>query len=284
MLNGKKVQVRAERFISIVDDECACISYCVAPLDCSIELRIIPYIDADVHNEDSNYKEQFWENEQAAESKGVAYITATTKKTGFAVGTAMKNTACISGKEVKGCITLTAKAAHEEFTAEIASGSVFCLKKYVCVVSSLFCEPEKIGDKAVSTLQWASCKTFDKMLDEQRLAWGNKWQHSDIRIEGDAKAQQAIRFNIFHLNQTYTGSDERLNIGPKGFTGEKYGGSTYWDTEAYCFPFLYEYSPPRSRPVSAPLPAPPAGKSDRECHQARLYRRRRALSYGHNER
>ncbi|HEY0091714.1 MAG TPA: glycosyl hydrolase family 65 protein, partial [Flavobacterium sp.] len=24
---------------------------------------------------------------------------------------------------------------------------------------------------------------------------------------------------------------------PKGFTGEKYGGSTYWDTEAYCIPF-----------------------------------------------
>jgi hypothetical protein len=23
-------------------------------------------------------------------------------------------------------------------------------------------------------------------------------------------------FNIFHLNQTYTGDDERLNIGPKG--------------------------------------------------------------------
>jgi maltose phosphorylase len=34
------------------------------------------------------------------------------------------------------------------------------------------------------------------------------------------------------LNQTYLGKDSRLNIGPKGFTGEKYGGSTYWDTEA----------------------------------------------------
>ena len=33
------------------------------------------------------------------------------------------------------------------------------------------------------------------------------------------------------------GKDSRLNIGPKGFTGEKYGGSTYWDTEAYCIPF-----------------------------------------------
>ena len=26
-------------------------------------------------------------------------------------------------------------------------------------------------------------------------------------------------------------------IRDRGFTGEKYGGSTYWDTEAYCFPF-----------------------------------------------
>jgi maltose phosphorylase len=54
---------------------------------------------------------------------------------------------------------------------------------------------------------------------------------------GDIAAQQGIRFNIFQLSQTYTGKDERLNIGPKGFTGEKYGGSTYWDTEAYCLPF-----------------------------------------------
>jgi maltose phosphorylase len=53
----------------------------------------------------------------------------------------------------------------------------------------------------------------------------------------DVKAQQGIRFNIFQLNQTYLGKDSRLNIGPKGFTGEKYGGSTYWDTEAYCIPF-----------------------------------------------
>ena len=60
---------------------------------------------------------------------------------------------------------------------------------------------------------------------------------SDIEIEGDIKAQQGIRFNIFQLNQTYLGRDSRLNIGPKGFTGEKYGGSTYWDTEAYCVPF-----------------------------------------------
>jgi len=75
------------------------------------------------------------------------------------------------------------------------------------------------------------------LCSAHKAAWAAKWEESDIIIEGDISAQQAIRFNIFQLNCTYTGEDERLNIGPKGFTGEKYGGSTYWDTEAYCLPF-----------------------------------------------
>ncbi len=54
--------------------------------------------------------------------------------------------------------------------------------------------------------------------------WARIWNASDVVIKGDVAAQQAIRFNIFQLNQTYIGDDERLNIGPKGFTGEKYGG------------------------------------------------------------
>src|SRR5699024_6720667 len=50
------------------------------------------------------------------------------------------------------------------------------------------------------------------------------------------ESQQGIRFNIFQLFSTYYGEDSRLNVGPKGFTGEKYGGATYWDTEAYIVP------------------------------------------------
>ena len=68
-------------------------------------------------------------------------------------------------------------------------------------------------------------ETGFELLKEQADAWGDKWKESDIVIEGDVAAQQAIRFNIFQLNQTYSGEDDRLNIGPKGFTGEKYGGA-----------------------------------------------------------
>ena len=86
---------------------------------------------------------------------------------------------------------------------------------------------------------------YDKMLQDHTDLWYHKWETSDILIKGDLAAQQGIRFNIFQLQQTYTGEDERLNIGPKGFTGEKYGGSTYWDTEAYCIPFYLATTTPK---------------------------------------
>ena len=76
-----------------------------------------------------------------------------------------------------------------------------------------------MAGRAVELLTAISAKGFDTMLSEQATAWAEKWKQNDIIIEGDAKAQQGIRFNIFQLNQTYTGEDDRLNIGPKGFTG-----------------------------------------------------------------
>jgi maltose phosphorylase len=91
--------------------------------------------------------------------------------------------------------------------------------------------------KALELVTEATEKGFDQLALEHSQAWEAIWQQSDILIHGDDEAQQGIRFNIFQLNQTYNGKDARLNIGPKGFTGEKYGGSTYWDTEAYCLPF-----------------------------------------------
>ena len=96
---------------------------------------------------------------------------------------------------------------------------------------------ENLKYKAQDAIRKAEEKGFNTLLKKQKIEWELIWRHSDIKIEGDISAQQAIRFNIFHLNQTYTGKDARLNVGPKGFTGEKYGGVTYWDTEAYCLPF-----------------------------------------------
>ena len=38
---------------------------------------------------------------------------------------------------------------------------------------------------------------FDFLLKMQKKDWAAIWETSDIVIEGDEKAQQSIRFNIF---------------------------------------------------------------------------------------
>ncbi len=237
--SGKRVKVAAKRFCSIVDDEVAVIRYSITPLDFSAKYIITPYLDADVINEDSNYDEKFWEEIDAKVKRRQAYITVETKKTAFQVCTGMKFSILQGGEEVDFNSFRHHREKYVSCGVDLTAreGEETVIYKYVGVLSSLNHAKDDLLKNCQKVVADAYSKGFDQMLVEQAQAWNHKWEEADIKIEGDVAAQQGIRFNIFQLYQTYTGEDERLNIGPKGFTGEKYGGSTYWDTEAYCLPF-----------------------------------------------
>ncbi len=245
LASGKQVEVIAKRFLSIADQEIGAISYSVKALNFSGNLSFEPYINGDVVNEDSNYDENFWiEISQKAVGR-TGFVCIETKKTAFQVSTGMsvfvkKNDSLIA-PEMKP--VEKEKYAGLQFTVSVQQGDEVVIEKYAAIISTLFHGKNKLQEVTEKTLKRASEKGFDKLLSDQQKAWAKRWETSDIRIEGDVAAQQGIRFNIFQLNQTYLGDDERLNIGPKGFTGEKYGGVTYWDTEAYCLPFTLGTAP-----------------------------------------
>lgn len=237
--SGKTVDVEAIRFCSMADDEAGAIKYAITPVNFSGSLTLTPFIDGDVINKDSNYDEKFWDEVKKETWESGGYLQMRTKKTGFEVATGMEFRVLQNGRR----IVPTARAVEKEKYIAVKldvpahEGDSITLIKYAANLSSQNHEPASLADNLKQTLACISGKGFETMLEEQAAAWAKKWKHNDIIIEGDPTAQQAIRFNIFQLNQTYTGEDDRLNIGPKGFTGEKYGGSTYWDTEAYCVPF-----------------------------------------------
>jgi maltose phosphorylase len=236
---GKAVAVEAIRFCSMVDDEAAAIKYTITPINFSGTIILTPAINGDVVNKDSNYDEKFWDEISKANQPHGGYVVMRTKKTGFEVATGMKFSLLQNGQSVQAKAEIITKDKYvaSAITVQGQQGQSISLIKYVANLSSQNHKPEGLVNHLNDTLNRVVAKGFDTMLAEQAAAWAKKWEHNDIIIEGDISAQQAIRFNIFQLNQTYTGEDDRLNIGPKGFTGEKYGGSTYWDTEAYCVPF-----------------------------------------------
>ena len=229
MAGGAEVAVEVQRFLSLERRELGVIRYAVTPLDRAARIVFTPYIDADVRNADANYDEKFWE-EVATDGDAVQ---SRTRKSGFEAAWAQVVT--LDGAEFR-CTTEPEKVRH---TAEVRceKGRTAVLYKYAGICSSLNHAPGELIAAARAAAADGAAAGFDALLREQEEAWARRWHGCDIVIEGDDEAQQGIRFCIFMLLQTYTGVDTRLNIGPKGFTGEKYGGVTYWDTEAYCLPF-----------------------------------------------
>lgn len=243
--DGKKLAVSAKRFVSMADTENGAIRYSVTPLNFSGKIAFTPYLDGDVKNEDSNYDETFWDILEMEAHAGEAYLVSETNKIGFRTGFGMQFSLSIDGNPVNVTpeVMKKEKWIGNRVEREIKEGECFTIDKIAGVTSSLNYDKANIlkATKAVTAAGFK--KGFDSLLEAHVQKWAEKWVHSDIRIKGDIAAQQGIRFNIFHMHQTYTGEDERLNVGPKGFTGEKYGGSTYWDTEAYCIPFFISTAP-----------------------------------------
>lgn len=229
MPGGAEVTVEAVRFLSLERRELGVIRYSVTPLNRAAEITFSPYIDADVRNTDANYDEKFWEEV----STDCDAVQSRTKKSGFEV--AWAQAVALEGAAFS-CET-EPERVRQTATVRCEKGQKATLYKYAGICSSLNHAPDDLMAAARGVAADGLRTGFDALLKEQEAAWERRWHGCDIVVEGDDEAQQGIRFCIFMLLQTYTGVDTRLNIGPKGFTGEKYGGVTYWDTEAYCLPF-----------------------------------------------
>jgi len=237
--NGIKIKVDTKRFLSLEIDAVGAINYNVTPLNSDAKITYIPYLDAGITNEDTNWDDQFWDVLEVSQNNQQSYIKARTMKTHFYTCTFMESRLFINDNEV---ITGCNNKQSSNFTScsypqEIKKNQTFTIHKFGGYVVDRNHNKDELITAAKESLDKAVSFGFDALLEMQKQSWAQIWNMSDITIEGDVKAQQGIRFNIFQLNQTYLGTDATLNIGPKGFTGEKYGGSTYWDTEAYCIPF-----------------------------------------------
>ena len=239
MPNGLEVAVDVVRYLSLELDEMGAIQYNLQVLSGDAEITMEPYVDGGIKNMDSNWDDKFWSITKIASEGNRAFIESHTMKTNFAVCTFMQAEVFVDGEKIEGtpAVNKTETLVGHTYSVKAAKNETITLIKFGGYVVDRNHPKDKLLETASKILDKASDLGFEALFQKQKEDWGHIWEMSDITIEGDVKAQQGIRFNIFQLNQTYLGKDSRLNIGPKGFTGEKYGGSTYWDTEAYCLPF-----------------------------------------------
>ncbi|WP_251717178.1 glycoside hydrolase family 65 protein [Lactobacillus agrestimuris] len=244
---GKDVKVKFEfrRFLHIVQKEAALIEVKATVLEGHAKIDFDSTLDGTVVNEDSNYEEHFWDalGEDAKEKT----IQVKTKPNPYEVpqfAVLLKESLRHDGQVIDREVSTKEAQLSEKLSMELDQGQSYELEKDVIVVTSRDVDEKDQLAVANELMNKLQAKSFDENLADHEAVWAKRWETSDVEISGDEAAQQGIRFNILQLFMTYYGEDKRLNVGPKGFTGEKYGGATYWDTEAYIVPMYLAVTKP----------------------------------------
>jgi trehalose/maltose hydrolase-like predicted phosphorylase len=156
-----------------------------------------------------------------------------TKRSGKSLALAVAVSLDIDGADVP-------PTTHEQFnwswTWKSRPGQVACFQRLVALARSdtQGLDPgagarDKLG--AARTLGWRG------VVAAHEAAWASRWRCSEVEVEGDPAAQQALRFALYHLNSAANPGDEHVSIGARALTGDDYLGHVFWDTEIFQLPF-----------------------------------------------
>jgi alpha,alpha-trehalose phosphorylase len=124
-----------------------------------------------------------------------------------------------------------------EYALTARPGSAIRLEKFAVYHTTAEGSTADLGSLVAPDLDRAISQGFDAVRTTQRAHLDSFWQRADIRIDGDAAVQQAVRWNLFQLAQATLRTDG-LGVPAKGLTGRGYDGHYFWDVEIFVQPFL----------------------------------------------
>ena len=74
--NGIKIKVDTKRFLRLELDAVGAINYNVTPINAAAKITYIPYLDAGISNEDTNWDDQFWDVLKIDQNKKQSFIVS----------------------------------------------------------------------------------------------------------------------------------------------------------------------------------------------------------------
>ncbi|WMJ22741.1 glycoside hydrolase family 65 protein [Paludicola sp. MB14-C6] len=115
------------------------------------------------------------------------------------------------------------------------------LEKYVAICKDTDCADVK--KYSINYCKDSAQIGYDKLFLNHKNAWQKRWDDFDIKIDGDEKAQLAVRYSMYLLLISSPFHTDMVAIPARGLSGQVYKGGMFWDTEiymlqmfAYCHP------------------------------------------------
>ena len=248
--SGIQIKIHVERFASLADEHVGAIRYSVTveklPDDMvagTLTLR------ASLNTAVGNYDTMHWETVDQGHVEDLTWLHSQTRHSHVQLIQAMSFDTQTPGFTKELIPSDIAPAIR--LLGTLAAGETVTTEKIVVMYTS-----RDVPDPLSSAIKhlreilgkedtWArSSRDFDPYMalcTKHEEAWHKFWNQADIIIEGDDRAQQAIRYNIYQLRINASSHDSRYSIAAKGLTGFGYRGHVFHDTEIFMLPFfIYE--------------------------------------------
>ncbi len=249
---GRETQIESVRFISRKHMHRMAVRMYVTPLNYSGIIEVENIIDGTVINfcdaPRFKVKHTYLTANEALNEQG-AYLETATRDDHLHEGCGTCMQAVREGKDVIKTRVFHAfgEQAVEFLDFEVCQGETTELTKYAVIYTEREVKKEDLRETVGNEMNCFLETGFEEEFKGHRKCYEALWEEADIRIDGDAELNKAVRFNIFHLMSTASESDSHVNIGAKLLHGEEYGGHAFWDTELFMLPFFAYTFPEKAR-------------------------------------
>jgi len=231
--NGKVLTIHSTRFLSADKPNLGVITY---SLICNKDAKIQLSTGIDAEIWDLNGPHLL--NVQSEKKEDILLYQAFTNELSkkIAVSEAIEWNI---GKETH---QLIGKKSLRVIDFDALAGETYTFHKYFAVFTENDPLSVTVEKAAIDLVQEAKAKGYEACLNDHNALWATKWEHCDVKIEGDDEAQHALRYSIFQLLIVAPVNGSSNSIPARALSGQVYKGAIFWDTEMFMFPFfLYTY-------------------------------------------
>lgn len=230
------ITVETERFVSMDDVHLGVMKYNVVA-DFHADVQVVYGIDADVWEMNGpHYTEfDFIQND-------ILQVIGTTKEKQYKVVVAAgdkTNFLCEKKTKVEGKKIL--KSIN--FITDIKE--CYEIERYFSVYVSK--DNDNYRELSVRTVEKGLQQGYEKEKSLHKQKWNNLWRDSQIIIEGDDQAMEALNYSLYHLHSIAPRHTDCLSIAARGLSGQTYKGAVFWDTEIFILNFFLMTEPQVAR-------------------------------------
>ncbi|HEX9374324.1 MAG TPA: glycosyl hydrolase family 65 protein [Roseiflexaceae bacterium] len=239
---GRITSLRSLRFASLDDRHALVQLLMLMPENYSGRVELESLVDGRVTNENATVHLAPVEAREIAEG---SLLTMQTLQSGYVLAfAAHADLRDAMGDSLAGTPILEDRLVGRGWAWQAEQGHVYELRKLVAVVTSRdTADPSLAAPMVLSRLVQAGGAA---LLNAHTQAWAARWAEADAEIAGVEETQRQVRFALYHLSGA-AHPDERVSVGARALTGERYRGHVFWDNETFVWPFYLFTAPATAR-------------------------------------